>query len=636
MTLKSKLKNRNREYDIWILLAVFVAVLAMLRYFYALLGDYYTFLDEYPTFDAAVGFFKTGKFYKWDFHTESLTDIEYSRAWPHTLLLTLWFHIFGISVPAGKALSAVLGVLFILSVYYITYKIYDNYYVTILSCLFLLGNPSVTVVFRQIRMYSLWILLMVWFLYFVFMTLEVEGNYSGKNRISGFCRRNFNYPLQYVLLAVVSLIFCYVTHINTLVCGAGIILLLFYLLVTKKDKRYVAAAVCLGAGAALFGILCFLVSKGVNIPIVRMIYLVITSDNFIGQYDEQNIRYWNWFKNFMGNRAIMFFACLCVILAFIQRIKNRDKKFDFSLYSVFIISSSLYCFIYIFSQYYQDRYIIYIAPLIAITAAWGIVEAVSFRKKHFFPGVMALFFFVVVAFQIKTNFKEIYNSDDICHHSQVYAKISKDSIESPVAIAGYDFRDYYAVRELEDYVTTPFDRAHDMEILYEFAREYPQGYVAVETDKIYGITESMRIFMQNHSERIAGDGIDEWNIDVSRYHFLYPQKEYLEMFEGTGWESGCVTYSFRRIGEDTELRVSVDTSQMAENAKILFLSFGIFTENQESLPLCFQLVLPENASKGKYQYSVIVDKPCLAVELKDDCEVYYKDETYKELKLWEK
>ena len=106
MALKSKIVNRYKKGDIWILLAVFIGVLAVLRYFYALLGDYYTFLDEYPTFDAAVGFFKTGKFYKWDFYTDTLSDIAYSRAWPHTILLTLWFHIFGISVPAGKALSA--------------------------------------------------------------------------------------------------------------------------------------------------------------------------------------------------------------------------------------------------------------------------------------------------------------------------------------------------------------------------------------------------------------------------------------------------------------------------------------------------------------------------------------------------
>ena len=635
MALKSKIVNRYKKGDIWILLAVFIGVLAVLRYFYALLGDYYTFLDEYPTFDAAVGFFKTGKFYKWDFYTDTLSDIAYSRAWPHTILLTLWFHIFGISVPAGKALSAVFGVMFILSVYYITYRIYENYYITILSCLFLLGNPSVTVVFRQIRMYSLWLLMIVWFLYFVFMALEMEGDFSSKNSICVFLKKNFNYPFKYIIFSLITLIFCYAIHINTLVCGAGIIFLLFYLLFTKRDRRYMVAVVCLGAAILLFGILCFLVSKGIRIPVVHLLYQVLISDNFIGQYDWENIRYWYWLRDFMGNRWIMLLVCGCLLFAFVHRRKDRDKKNAFTLYCVFIILSSLFCFLYIFSQYYQDRYIIYIAPLIAISGAWGIVETACYWKRCVVWGVFGLFTMTTL-YQVKTNFMEVYYNDDICYHSQVYGKIREDAGTGSVAIAGYDFRDYYAVRELDDYITVSFDRAHDMEILSEFAREYPQGYVVVETGKMYGISESVRVFMQNHSEQIAGDGIDEWNIDVSRYHFLYPQIDNLEMFEGTGWENGCVMYSFNQIEQCTEIRIAVNTSQMAENAKILFLSFGIFTENQESLPLCFQIVLPENSPKGVYFYSVVVDKPCLAVELKDDCEVYYADESYKEIKLWEK
>ena len=184
MKIIQKLKSATKQEKIWLLLALVILILTAARYFFALLGDYYTFLDEYPTFDAAVGFFKTGKFYKWDFHTQTLSDIQYKRAWPHTLLLTLWFHIFGVSVPAGKALSAVLGILFIFSIYFITYKIYNNYFITALSCLFLLGNESVTVIFRQIRMYSLWLLLIIWFLYFIFMILETDGYLKKKNKFT--------------------------------------------------------------------------------------------------------------------------------------------------------------------------------------------------------------------------------------------------------------------------------------------------------------------------------------------------------------------------------------------------------------------------------------------------------------------
>ena len=638
MSIVQKFRNRDKQYDVWIILAVLIAVFATVRYFYALLGDFYTFLDEYPTFDAAVGFYKTGKFYKWNFHTQSLTDVAYSRAWPHTILLTFWFHIFGISVPAGKALSAVFGVLFILSVFYITYKIYHNYFITILSCAFLLGNDSVTTVFRQIRMYSLWLLLIIWFLYFVFLALEKEGNISERNRVTLFVRNYFNYPAKYIVFALVLLIFSYFVHINTLVTGAGILLFFFYILIAKRDKRYAfSLCILLGIGMIL-GILFLLCAKGIRIPILFDLYLVLTSDSFFGQYDEQNIRYLFWVRDYLGNAKLMVVSSVCTAIAFVKNIrkKERDQKFDFSLYAVLIITTSLYCFMYVFSRYYQDRYMIYVAPLLSIAAAWGIVETASLIPKKQFVMLATGFFVLTAVYQIATEAKEIYDSDKICYHRQVYDKIQEDAQSMPIAIAGYDFRDYYGVQAMPDYVTAPFDRAHDMEILYEFAKEYPEGYVAIETAKIYGITESMRIFMQNHSERIAGEGIDEWNIDVCRYHFLYPETERKGMYEGTGWESGCVTYSFEAREGETEVRIAVDTSKMASNAKILFLDFGIYTEAKESLPLCYQLVLPQDGKNGIYEYSVVIDKPCIAVELKDDCEVYYTDETYREMKLWEK
>lgn len=638
MSIVQKFRNRDKQYDVWIILAVLIAVFATVRYFYALLGDFYTFLDEYPTFDAAVGFYKTGKFYKWNFHTQSLTDVAYSRAWPHTILLTVWFHIFGISVPAGKALSAVFGVLFILSVFYITYKIYHNYFITILSCAFLLGNDSVTTVFRQIRMYSLWLLLIIWFLYFVFLALEKEGNFSERNRVTLFVRNYFNYPVKYIVFALVLLIFSYFVHINTLVTGAGILLFFFYLLITKRDKRY-AFSLCLLLGIGLIlGLLFLLCAKGIRIPILFNLYLVLTSDSFFGQYDEQNIRYLFWVRDYLGNTKLMVVSCVCVAIAFVKNIrkKDRDQKFDFSLFAVLIIGTSLYCFMYVFSQYYQDRYMIYAAPLLSITAAWGIVETASLIPKKQFMTLVTGIFVLTAVYQIASEAKEIYTSDKICYHRQVYDKIQEDAQSMPIAITGYDFRDYYGVQAMPDYVTAPFDRAHDMEILYEFAKEYPEGYVAVETAKIYGITESMRIFMQNHSERIAGEGIDEWNIDVCRYHFLYPEAERKGMYKGTGWESGCVKYSFETRDEETEVRIAVDMSKMSPNAKILFLDFGIFTKEQESLPLCYQLVLPQDNKNNVVEYSAVLDKPCIAVELKDDCEVYYTDETYREMKLWEK
>ena len=75
--LKTKLQNKK---NIWLLLFVCVGILASLRMFWQIGGDYFTFLDEYPTFDVAAGFAHSGKFYFWDFHRQVLSNDSYTRA----------------------------------------------------------------------------------------------------------------------------------------------------------------------------------------------------------------------------------------------------------------------------------------------------------------------------------------------------------------------------------------------------------------------------------------------------------------------------------------------------------------------------------------------------------------------------
>lgn len=622
---------------LWLILLLAMAALAALRYFWLLSGDYYTFLDEYPTFDVAAGFANTGKFYYWDFHKQTLTDIHYPRAWTHTLLLAGWFKLFGIHVVAGKMLSAVFGVLFIVSIYHIVWKLYRNYYIAVLTCLFLLGNPSVTTSFRQIRMYGLWLLVIWWFLYFVFQAFCGHNRFARSNQFTDFVKKHFDFPWKYVLLAMLFLVLGYVTHVNTLVSGIGILLFFLYLVLVKRERRYYTALAVIVGMSALFGLVLYLCHIGIIIPGVNNIYRTLVVAGHVGLQEEANIRYYYWFMDFAGHTAIMKVCIVCVLLAFLKGIRKRDAAYDFSVYSLLIVVSGLFSFLYLLNRYYQDRYMIYVAPFMALLMAWGVVETACVFKSRKAVAAAAGLCALLVAIHVNIEYINVYHNPDICYHRQVYEKIRDDAETEPIAIAGFSFRDYYGAQVLPEYETAPFDRAHDMEILYEFAKERPQGYVAVETAKIYGITESMRIFMQNHSERIAGEGIDRLNIDVCRYHFLYPSERKTPLPAGMYQENGMVRYAFaaEEGGAETELQITVDLEKMAPSAKILFLKFGIFTYDKETEDICYQLVLPEDKSEGICTYTVSMDRACQVVVLKDDCEIYFDDESYVEQKLFE-
>ncbi len=629
--MKEILLGTDKRKRIWQLLFVVMLILASCRFFYRITGDYFTFLDEYQTFDTAAGFTHTGKFYMWDFHDECLSDLKYTRAWPHTVLLMLWFRLFGIHVVAGKTLSCVFGVLFIASVFYISGKLYKNYVISVLSCLIVMTNLTVVTVFRQIRMYSLWLLLMVWAFYFVYKALTSVNSFRHDNRMTRFILKYFNFSWPYVLASFCVLFLGVFVHINTLIAGVGMLLYAMYRLVCKREKKFAAMIGLVGAATALVLLLIALMRSGVHIPALSDVYESAIKEGKLGFLEEANTRYIGWLITFVGSRKLFWLSLVCVLAAFVKNRRQEGTAYDFSVYAFLIVASSLLCFLYVLDRYYQERYMLYVAPLMAMLMAWGLTEVLAFfgRRWIYLAGLTGCV--LLLGRTVVREYGDAYFNDKICYHRIVYEKIREDAGErETVALGGFDFRDYYAAQVFDSYERVHFDRKNDMEFLKELAEDYPQGYVVGETVKIYGFPEVIRLFIQNHSERIAGEGIDSYNIEAIRYHFLDPQETMTEMYGENVAVAGPVTYSFQIQGGETNLRILVDTAALAEEADVLFLTFGIFTTEKETEDKCYQLRIPQGAYPGICSYEVQIPHPCQVVQYKNESMIYYKDGTCSE------
>lgn len=624
---------------IWKILFAGILAVSVLRFFYGITGDYFTFLDEYITFDTAAGFTHTGKFYLWDFHKEALTDQQYTRAWPHTVLLMIWFKLFGIHVTAGKTLSAVFGVLFIVSLFTITKKIYHNYYISGLSCLFVMTNSTVATVFRQIRMYSLWLLITLWLIYFIYRMLTVKPAYRGTNRLVTFWNKNLNFSVKYIIYTLLLFALGYFVHLNTLAIGVGMCLFYGYLLITKQERRYVTALGCI-FGLVVVATFAVPWLAQYNADINSIYWNVIVSGH-VGLREEVNIRYWYWVLDFIHSRRFFWFSLVCVIIAFLKNIRKRNGAFDFSMYAFLVAGSTLCCFLFFLSRYYASRYMLYVAPLLAVLMAWGIIETATILKWKpllWSAAAVSVLFSVV---NIGQEFTNVYHNPQISYHRAVYEIVKEDAQKElsdggTLPIAGYDFRDYYGVQVLDNYETAAFDRENDMEILKAFALDYPDGYVLVETTKINGFPEVIKNFIQKYSEKIAGEGLDHYNIETVRYHFAYPITQRLEMNPENTVQNGPVTYSFAEDGGHTTVKIELDTSLLESHTDTLFVKFGIFTLDKQTEDKCYQLRLPQRYSGGKCYYEITMDKACQVVLLKDECMLYYTDGSCREKLLYEK
>lgn len=645
-----KLKTRSiEEKYIWAVLFCLIGLLAVIRMFWNIGGDYFTFLDEYPTFDVAAGFMHTGKLKFWDFHRGALSNESYIRAWPHTLLIAGWFRIFGINVVAGKTLSAVFGVLFVLSLFYITKQIYDNYYISVLACLFVMTNSMVITVFRQIRMYSLWLLFMVWLMYFIFRMMTVTPKpalMAEKNGVWGsicrWWRRNLNFSVGYILLSVFFLILTYFVQVNTLVIGAGMCLFYLYLLIVKRERRYYTAFAFI-IGIVVLAFLAFLL-----LPHYKGGYEEADLWGILAKYvavrEDVNERYWLWTKDFVHNKFLFKCAAFCMIPALLRGMRKKNAEettaYDFSIYTLLVFGSTLSCFLYLLNRYYQARYMICVAPMIAILMAWGIVETGSLiagiigRKwaglSRCICPLISLVCLCTVSVSAARQYTEVYANEAICYHRQVYEIVNQDAKErfgnQTVPIIAFDFRDYYAVQVFPDYMDAKLDRRNDAWIWKRFAERYPEGYMLVESAKINGFPKVTKRFIQDYSERIAGVGLDSYNIEAVRYHFLDAVGK-----ETDGEMDSMVSCECIEEGEDISLLIRIDTRKLADNAEIVFLNFDGIKSDQSTQRLSYQFRLPQEAEAGIYMYKVRLPEGFGNALLDNGIMIYYKNGAVEEL-----
>lgn len=113
--------------------------------------------DAFRTVPAAYGFFKTGKFFKWDFLEDKLSSIPYPRAWPHSVLLALSFKIFGFSEISARLVSIIFGVFLIPVSYFIIKDIFKNKLIALAFASIFVFDPYLIDHARYVRMYGLFI-----------------------------------------------------------------------------------------------------------------------------------------------------------------------------------------------------------------------------------------------------------------------------------------------------------------------------------------------------------------------------------------------------------------------------------------------------------------------------------------------
>lgn len=123
--------------------------------------------DELHIFNTAIGYLKTGEFVQWNWITDMGFRL-YDRSKPLTLLTAFIFKSFGIHELLARVPYFVFGLLSIISVYYVTWKIFQSRYFGLILSVFFATNLFLVFQSTIIRGYIILFFTTLWLLYFLF------------------------------------------------------------------------------------------------------------------------------------------------------------------------------------------------------------------------------------------------------------------------------------------------------------------------------------------------------------------------------------------------------------------------------------------------------------------------------------
>jgi hypothetical protein len=458
--------------------------------------------------DVATGYYYTGTFYKWDWleqksgqYTSCITSdtyCKYTRAWPHTLLVSLSYYFFGISEWSSRIVSVLFGVLFVPLVYFVTRFFSNSKKAALLMTSVTLINPAFVELFRYTRMYAILLPIFLLLTYVMYRALTETGKTSGIIPLVNKC---FNFNYQMLLGGIVLLALNYFIHINSLILLPVLLVFTIYLACTDRENKYFVAAVVGIAGCLLFLLLA------------QLGYFTVIN-GFLTFFEKQNYLYYNLvssypFPTLAGSILLALGASLLLFLK-----KSGKRKW---VYLCLITTLSLIFFIWIADRYAGFTYIAHIAAIVTITSIFPLVLLINLipRSATF---IIYLLLFISTPFGLLEKFNETYeNKNAFGNYSAAYAVINENFNPQRDTLFGQYLKPYYLKNLLDKDVGTVSmlsNRQYTYDQFFLDISNHQSGWIAWETRKSNHLQKEIISYIEQHFKKYHGRGIDNTNMEV--------------------------------------------------------------------------------------------------------------------------
>lgn len=305
-------------------------------------GDFDLVNDEYQVFSTAYGYLQSGQFLLFDFCSGDYSGERYTRAFPHTWLVAQSFGLFGVSEWAARIVSVLFGALFSVVCYLISYSFTRSRLTAVLVSLACILHPSLTVIFRLTRMYSVLMpsFLVTYFAIHHTLSCMVEPNRS---------RRTL---LFLALLAMILCAFSLLIHINSAVFFPFLLFYVLYLAAVERKVGYIVLSILGIGGIGLVAALWLFTSHLAPIA------------NHLGPPANVHLQY---FRDLLQTPFKLPFGLAAYLLAFPLVFLLRRTFFQRNIVSLLILNlTGVLFFVYLAKRYYAFKYMSFLVPTSAL------------------------------------------------------------------------------------------------------------------------------------------------------------------------------------------------------------------------------------------------------------------------------
>lgn len=576
---KCKVMLGEKDYQSFILM--FLVCVACCRYFYKILSYPCYYYDEVNELSIVTGFMNTKTFYCWDFINNCISDVSYTRAWTYTVLLALWLKIFGNSLLSARMLSVIIGVLFIASVIYIVKK-EINKRVAIYTSILLIANNDVTYVFRFVRMYCLGMLLCIWAAYFFYRAIFTYNNLKRNNKITNFINNYLDFNIKYAFIGLIIFYFAFVTHINTIIIAGGIVCYVICLAISEREKKYIITS-CLVVGLSilmLVGIVVPAIYNNIGIlysirdHLMNMTKLSAVANDITMLFMDVKMEYLYFFLDVIGNRIVI---SMFLISSILRLLIKEKKENSFMIYCLLISFVGILFFMFVSSRYFKGRYAIFLMPFFLIVIASGIdffFEIIQCKFKY----ALLVPILVLLCYNVKDG-NWIYTQADCGNFVPAYQKMLEScDKDKEFAVMGVQFMANYFSEISEGYNCKMYNlEDFDYERFMNVAREYPEGMIAIDLNKFKNIADDKKQMIWNWTDRIAGSGMDDYNVEISRYHLIEESEQ--PNGEELRYNNNFSNFDIAINGNSLNVKIKITDENLLNNASLVCI--GVVCQDSE-------------------------------------------------------